>query len=369
MGIIKWSKIGFFSLFMMLISTTVAANSLSQTKESLATLERKIQHMQKRLAQVQDKQALLKQEITDIEKRIHGLQPQLQATQQQYQIKQQEITTLETQLDALNAKYQRMQTSLTKLIIARYKMADKKAVIALLQQPKTQESQRLFVYYRYLLQTNQHLMENLKNTQQGLAEKKAILDHEFQTLADLQTKLHHDQEKLSADQRYRASLIQSLNQDIQQTQQNIAAFRQSQTHLSHLMTTLTQQSVLQTRHPLSQMKHKLIRPIAADTKERNTNQGVLFATNEETPVQAIYPGKVVFSDWLNAYGLLIIVDHGWGFMTLYANNQAIFKHKGDSVNQGEHIASVGHSGAFRQNGLYFEIRHRGKAVPPLQWLK
>lgn len=369
MGMIRCWKIGIVSLFMMLIPTLLIASQLSQTKENLATLEKKIQHMQKRLAQVQDKQSLLKQEITDIEKRIHGMQPQLQITERKYHAKQQEIATLKTQLDALNEKYQEMQTSLTKLIVARYKMADKKAVIALLQQPKTQTSQRLFVYYRYLLQTNQHLMENLKKTQQGLIEKKEILDHEFQTLANLQTKLKRDQEKLSADQSYRTTLIQSLNQEIHQTQQNIAAFRQSQIHLTHLMTTLNQQSVLQTRHPLSQMKHKLIRPIEGNTSERNTNQGVLFASAEEAPVQAIYPGKVVFSDWLNAYGLLIIVDHGWGFMTLYANNQAIFKHKGDTVNQGERIASVGHSGAFRQNGLYFEIRHRGKAVPPLQWLR
>ena len=98
------------------------------------------------------------------------------------------------------------------------------------------------------------------------------------------------------------------------------------------------------------------------------NQGVTFFAKEGEPVVSVYAGKVVFSDWLKGYGLLLIVDHGMGFMTLYAHNQSLFKRKGDPVLQGEQIASIGHSGGLKQNGLYFEVRHRGKAIPPLEWL-
>ena len=85
-------------------------------------------------------------------------------------------------------------------------------------------------------------------------------------------------------------------------------------------------------------------------------------------MNAVYSGKVVFSDWLKGYGLLLIIDHGQGFMTLYAHNQTLFKQKGDTVTQGIQIASVGHTGGLKQNGLYFEIRQYGKAIPPLKWL-
>lgn len=101
---------------------------------------------------------------------------------------------------------------------------------------------------------------------------------------------------------------------------------------------------------------------------RKMHQGVTFFAEEGAVVTAVYPGKIVFSDWLKGYGLLLIIDHGQGFMTLYAHNQSLFKRKGQYVNQNEQIASVGHSGGIKQNGLYFEIRLKGKAVPPLNWL-
>ena len=94
----------------------------------------------------------------------------------------------------------------------------------------------------------------------------------------------------------------------------------------------------------------------------------MFYAAEGAAVTAVYPGKVVFSDWLKGYGLLLIIDHGRGFMTLYAHNQSLFKQKGDSVNQGEQFATVGHSGGLKQNGLYLEIRQRGQAISPLAWL-
>jgi septal ring factor EnvC (AmiA/AmiB activator) len=117
------------------------------------------------------------------------------------------------------------------------------------------------------------------------------------------------------------------------------------------------------------MRKKLPLPIHTAHKSLTTmNQGVTFFADEGTMVTAVYPGKVVFSDWLKGYGLLLIIDHGQGYMTLYAHNQSLFKRKGESVLQNEQIASVGHSGGIKQNGLYFEIRDKGKAVPPLGWL-
>lgn len=348
---------------------TPSTINTSNTKKSLVEVEKKIHQMQQRLAQVQDKQSLIKQELTHTEKRIHDTQTQLQKTQDQYRLKQHEITQLETQQQPLEKQYLSLQSALSHIIVSRYKMTDQKKLMQSLQQQNPQNRNRLLVYYRYLLRANQHLIDQLKITQHALTEKKLVLNRELASLTNIQQTLKHQEEKLTANQQYRTALLQSLNQDLHETQKNLETFRLSQAHLSKLLKTLNQQSVLQTRYPFSQMKRKLDRPIKNNSKEQHLNQGILFPAPEGTPIQAIFPGKIVFSDWLNAYGLLIIIDHGWGFMTLYANNQAILKHKGDSVNQGEEIARAGHSGAFRQNGLYFEIRHRGKTVPPLQWLK
>jgi septal ring factor EnvC (AmiA/AmiB activator) len=94
---------------------------------------------------------------------------------------------------------------------------------------------------------------------------------------------------------------------------------------------------------------------------------MLFA-GEGDAVTAVLPGKIVFTDWLKGYGYLLIIDHGHGLMTLYAHNKTLLKHKGDIVTQGEKIASVGHSGTIKKNGLYFEVRRQGKATSPLAWL-
>jgi septal ring factor EnvC (AmiA/AmiB activator) len=117
------------------------------------------------------------------------------------------------------------------------------------------------------------------------------------------------------------------------------------------------------------MRKKLPPPIQGHRRSvEKMNQGVTFFADEGAEVTAVYPGKVVFSDWLRGYGLLLIVDHGNGFMTLYAHNQSLFKNKGQWVSQNEHIANVGHSGGIKQNGLYFEIRLQGKAISPLGWI-
>ena len=79
-------------------------------------------------------------------------------------------------------------------------------------------------------------------------------------------------------------------------------------------------------------------------------------------------GRVVFADWLRGFGNLVIVDHGNEYMTIYGNNQAVLKHAGDPVKPGEVIASAGNSGGNEQSGLYFEMRHQGRAFDPLEWV-
>ena len=136
-----------------------------------------------------------------------------------------------------------------------------------------------------------------------------------------------------------------------------------------LLKPLSQQSITQAQKPFRTMYKKLPRPIQTRSRSlQKMNQGVTFFADEGTPVTAVYPGTVVFSDWLKGYGLLLIIDHGQGFMSLYAHNESLFKKKGQTARQNEQIASVGHSGGIKQNGLYFEIRLRGKAVPALDWL-
>ncbi|KIF82980.1 protease [Noviherbaspirillum autotrophicum] len=97
-------------------------------------------------------------------------------------------------------------------------------------------------------------------------------------------------------------------------------------------------------------------------------KGLFIRTAEGADVKAVAGGRVVFADWLRGFGNLIIIDHGSEYLTIYGNNQAVLKHAGDLVKTGDIIASAGNSGGNEQSGLYFEMRHQGRAFDPLEWI-
>jgi septal ring factor EnvC (AmiA/AmiB activator) len=86
------------------------------------------------------------------------------------------------------------------------------------------------------------------------------------------------------------------------------------------------------------------------------------------PVKSVAAGRVVFADWLRGFGNLIIVDHGQGYMSLYGNNETLFKQVGDTLHGGDTIASIGNSGGNEESGLYFELRHESEPFDPTHWL-
>ena len=100
-----------------------------------------------------------------------------------------------------------------------------------------------------------------------------------------------------------------------------------------------------------------------------TSQGVLIGAPTGTSVRAVADGRVVFADWMNGYGLIVIVDHGNGTMSLYAHNEALLRDVGDSVKRGDAVASVGNSGVAGRPALYFELRRNGQPVNPIGWLQ
>jgi septal ring factor EnvC (AmiA/AmiB activator) len=126
-----------------------------------------------------------------------------------------------------------------------------------------------------------------------------------------------------------------------------------------------------------QLKGRLSLPVRGELKNRfggpREGSGVLWkglfiASQTGQEVKAIAPGRVVFADWLRGFGNLLIIDHGDGYMSLYGNNESLFKQVGDPARSGEAVAAVGNSGGNMDSGLYFEIRHQGVAFDPLGWV-
>jgi septal ring factor EnvC (AmiA/AmiB activator) len=112
----------------------------------------------------------------------------------------------------------------------------------------------------------------------------------------------------------------------------------------------------------------LVAKFGAKRSDGPSWKGLFIRAPEGTNVKAVAPGRVIFADWLRGFGNLIIIDHGSQYMTIYGNNQAVLKHTGDTVKTGDIIASAGNSGGNEQSGLYFEMRYKGRAFDPLEWV-
>ena len=187
-----------------------------------------------------------------------------------------------------------------------------------------------------------------------------------------------------------------MSRQIEKQRREISTLKRDETRLARLVDQLTQMlartkpsskapTLRNERLPdgaagagaFGQLKGQLRLPVRGELKNRfgrpREGSGVLWkglfiASAAGQEVKAIAPGRVVFADWLRGFGNLLIIDHGGGYMSLYGNNESLFKQVGDATRGGETVAAVGNSGGNMDSGLYFEIRHQGEAFDPLGWV-
>lgn len=342
---------------------------LNQTKSKLKQLDAQINSLRQKLATANDKRGTLNQELSGTEKQIGEGVRKLRSISRVMDNKEHRIAELQQKVIHLNQQLTTQQKLLASHVRARYQMGEYQPLKWLLNQDDPYKVSRILTYYQYIVKSRQQLIDQIDETRKNITENKDKLHNELAATQQLKSQLTQHQQQLEQNKNYHTTLIESLDHEIQSNRHTLQDFQRDKDNLSRLLKSLSEQSVMQSSKPFLQMRKKL--PLPVQTGQRSLqrmNQGVTFFADEGAAVTAVYPGKVVFSDWLRGYGLLLIIDHGQGFMTLYAHNQSLFKRKGQAVHQNEQIASVGHSGGIKQNGLYFEIRLKGKAVSPLDWL-
>jgi septal ring factor EnvC (AmiA/AmiB activator) len=350
-----------------------------QTKNKLKQLDVQITKLQTLLSFAQDKRGVLHKELSGTEKQIGEGVLKLYTIQNDITHKEHKITALQNQVNQLSQQLRTQQGLLANHVRARYHMSEYQPLKWLINQDDPNQVSRILTYYQYIIKSRQQLIDQIDKTRNTLSESKEKLRIQLAGTTQLKQELTLHQQALQQNKNYHTALIDSLNHEIQDQQKILQEARKNKANLAQLLKSLSQQSRIspnQSFHPtatehqsFAQMRKKLPLPVQTQSKSfSKMHQGVTFFADEGAVVTAVHPGKIVFSDWLKGYGLLLIIDHGQGFMTLYAHNQSLFKSKGQIVTQNEQIASVGHSGGIKQNGLYFEIRQKGKAIPPLDWL-
>lgn len=365
----------FFGILSFIVSIfcEAAPGTLQDTQNKLKKLDTQIIALKQNLSHSQDKKGSLNQELVQTAKEISDCVRRSSEIQHAMHVNQKNIAQIQQRVNQLNQSLQQQQQSLAQHIRARYRLGEYQPLIIVLDQNKPEKTSRLLTYYQYLIHSRQSLIKSIILTQQQLLDETNSLQSQVTAQQDLQKDLQYQQQTLQQRKNYQQVVMSSLDTMIRDQQHTLSDYQQNKISLSKLLASLAQEKdvqIVMPKLPFEAMRHKLPPPIMGQYKSVHAmNQGVVFYAAEGTPVRAVYPGRVVFSDWLNGYGLLLIIDHGKGFMTLYAHNQSLFKSKGAQVRVGEQIATIGHSGGEKLDGLYFEVRQKGKVVSPFLWVK
>ena len=187
-----------------------------------------------------------------------------------------------------------------------------------------------------------------------------------------------DRDKVLSERRERLRVLQSLAADIRKNRREIRVLRADEARLARIVEAIGRSDFGSLKEPFSGLRGKLRLPVRGELTQRfgaprgaagTEAKGVFIRAPGGQPVRSIAKGQVVYADWMRGFGNLLIVDHGENYLSIYANNESLLKELGDAVAPGEAIATTGSSGGNEETGLYFEMRHLGRAFDPLSWVK
>jgi len=296
---------------------------------------------------------------------------------------QQEIKIYKREIEVLNKE-------LVGQVRAAYLMGHEQRLKLILNQQDPVLTARIMVYFNYI---NKERLKNLSN-KEAAVKLLSQLDQQKKTETELlQQTLEEkraEQALLDQDRKQRNVLLTKIKQDYSSNEHQLTQLQENEISLKNLMSSLpiTDEelavNVGQNRDQIQgnsefkgdfttlkgslpwPVKGRLAQSFGSPRADSHWD-GVLIEANEGTDIKAVTEGKVVYAEWKMGYGMLLIIDHGHGYMTLYAFNQSLYKHEGEWVEAGDVIATVGQSGGRSQAGLYFGIRQNGTPVDPLEW--
>jgi septal ring factor EnvC (AmiA/AmiB activator) len=366
--------------FAQLSSNNNANNSDTKQKanQKLTNVQQKISRQQKSIKQKSTKRSVLEKQLKNDDIAIAQIAKAMVNTQNDYQKTQQTLKHLAQEKVSLTQQKKQQEKVLGQQLRAAYSSGHHDYIKLLLNQEKPASVQRTITYYKYL---NDARIKEIDQFQVVLSNLLAVTTkHQGQAEKLQQLKQQQTEEKVAFQHRKQArkETIRALNKDLLTSKQLLAKLVAEE---ENLVAALQRISAL-SRHSieltgLKKLKRKLSWPVKGKIRHRFGSRkqgylkwkGILLTAPVGQQVKTIHNGTVLFSDWLKGYGLVTVIDHGAGYMSLYGHNQALLKSVGDRVETGEPIALVGQSGGQAQSGLYFEIRHDGQAVNPKAWFK
>ena len=396
-----------------------SANKAERKQTELDALKQRLQALQEDFRNTQAHQKSAADELRQSERAISSGVRQLRQLDSERQRTQGDLQTLTQQADAVSAQISEQQAHLAQSLKGAYRRGQSDALKLILNGSDPNQTARDLRYLAHLSRAQHESIEMLRANLAKLAELQQATAKKKSELTQLQAAHEAEQKKLLADKHARELVMQKLSVQIRQQRREISNLKRDERSLTQLVERLNRLMAEQaareaeraraaqraqkgekggaTQHsrkavgvntetpvpfhsdrPFASLKGLLRLPVAGELMNHFgapreggglSWKGLFIRAAQGTVVKAIAAGRVVFADWLRGFGNIVIIDHGDGYMSLYSNNESLYKQVGDRVQAGDAIAAVGNSGGQPDTGLYFEMRYESRPVNPLLWVK
>jgi septal ring factor EnvC (AmiA/AmiB activator) len=358
------------------------AEEAARTRAKIEQLEKDIAKITRQQRERQQQKNALQAELRDSEVALGRLQQEQEANRSAIDENRAEIARLADEQNKLRAASQRQQAAVAEEVRQAWKSGGNDQLRLLLSEDDPQLLARMLAYYRYLLAARSALLDEYRDTLTALATVEDDLRGREAQLETQLASLNERQRELESTRSKRQTVLAQIESALSSDSAELAARQQDREELEVLLTkidaALAQLIPEEDVEPFSAARGSMRWPVngrITDSFGRPRNQGkmrwqgVRLKAEAGSTVAAIHHGRVVYADWLRGSGLLIVIDHGEGYMSLYAHNESLLREVGDWVNAGSPIATVGDSGGQSEPGLYFEIRKNGKPTDPKGWCR
>ena len=384
-------------LFRLLL---IASCSLMPFSASYASEQEELKNLRSRIAGMQrelDKTSESKSEVADLlrdsERAISDSHRRLAELSEQQRTTDRKLNELQAQKQRLNGSLKGQQTQLGKLLYQQHLHGKQEYLKLLLNNQNPNQIARDLQYYQYIARSRATWLSAMRTDLAELDQISTTTREQRAKLESLRAEQSEQNKTLKKEQRARQQMLSKISQQLRQQRREINRMQNDENRLAKLVNNLTRmlakpKSSTLFRNdnlpdnrfdgqPFEQLKGKLSLPVKGDISNSfgtprpdSTTlwKGLFLRTSSGQAVKAIASGRVVFADWLRGFGNLLIIDHGNSYMSLYGNNETLFKQVGDVLRGGDVVAAVGNSGGNENSGLYFELRHESRPLDPMKWV-
>jgi len=338
---------------------------LKKNAQAIKELKKKQKKLQK---QYSSEQQLLKRH----DKELSQARQELQKLEQELNQTQEQLSDVQTQLKETNKQIQVERNALAHQIRIAYQQGKPHPLKVLLSEQQPGSWEQISVYHQAFMATRNERFVSLLSMQEEKTAQEATILALSETLQTQANETSSKEAKLLALKDEQKRIIKKLKRNQNQNTKLMGNLLDERKSLENLLSLWQSRQALS--HPFSKQKGKLRWPVAGKVLSANKKltqahqKGVFFTAKTGTEIKAVHHGQVIFADWLRGFGMMCIIDHGDGFLTLYGHSEALTVKAGDHVQANQVIGFVGSSGGIDLTGVYFELRQDGKASNAKHWL-